>query len=73
MCSVWLVEEQSAGPASGQSYLLKVGGHGDHSEEALTVLPSHPALQRVTHTAPELLSQACPCSKPTSCHAACNV
>ena len=63
-CSVWLVEVPKQGPASGVQYLLKLGGHGDHSEEALTVFPSHPALQRVTHAAPELLQQVCVISLP---------
>ena len=58
LCSVWLAE-CSSGPGQSlqHSKALKLGGFGDHAEEALTVFPSHPALQRVTHAAPELLQQ----------------
>ena len=56
-CSVWLVEQPSRGPAFPPSHQVKLGGFGDQPEEAMTVFPSHPALQRVTHAAPELLQQ----------------
>ena len=60
---MWLTES-STPPGlqpENEKKMLKLTGFGDHAEEALTVFPSHPALQRVTHAAPELLQQVCAC------------